>query len=236
MRLSVLLILIFCSFKGFAATEPTTSPVIEAAVTDMAALDKQAEATMAELAPPQAPVANPVDSEKSTPVKSEKEIPVQLEANRKASGEGSLLFKALAGIAVVGILGIGAFLMIGRYRRTQIGKSTAPEIKILRQHYLGPKRSLVIIRVAGESLLIGVTDHNISMIKSLALLDEDVPEEAPSNFQSVFHQTNVREKVEFSESQASAPMRTKQEEQDDFSISGIRDFVSTRLKNMRSLD
>lgn len=235
MRLSIFLVLIICSLKSFAATEASTSPVVEAAVTDMVALDKQAEATISELATPQTPSQIQVESEKATPVKSEKEIPVQLESNKKAGGEGSLIFKALASIAVVGILGIGAFLMIGRYRRTQIGKSTAPEIKILRQHYLGPKKSLAIIRVAGESILVGITDHNISMIKSLALLDEDVPEEAPTNFQSVF-QKSVDQKVEFSDPSTRAPARAKAEDQDDFSISGIRDFVSTRLKNMRSLD
>ncbi len=79
-------------------------------------------------------------------------------------------------------------------------------------------------------MLIGMTDHNINMIKSLSLLDEDVPEEINHSFQTVFQKTEVQAQ---SNSQAQV---AKNEEPEDFSISGIRDFVSTRLKNMRSLD
>jgi flagellar protein FliO/FliZ len=177
-----------------------------------------------------------VEEPKSAAVK-EAEIPVQLEPTKKASSESFLIFKALASLAVIGILGIGAYIFIGKYRRTQLGKSSAPEIKVLRQHYLGPKKSLAIVRVAGESVLIGITEQNINMIKSLALLDEDIPEETPQNFQSVFN--GVDKSADHPSSQTSTLVKSSQEkndDQDEYSISGIRDFVSTRLKNMRSLD
>ena len=137
---------------------------------------------------------------------------------------------------VIGILAAGGYFMIGKYRRAQLGKISAPEIKILRQHYLGPKKSLAIVRVAGESMLIGITDSNINMIKSLALLDEDVPEEVST---SGFDQslTFAKEKsfkvTHMPKAEVDANFNSESEE---YSISGIRDFVNQRLKNMRSIN
>jgi flagellar protein FliO/FliZ len=100
----------------------------------------------------------------------------------------------------------------------------------LTQHYLGPKKSLAIIRVAGESILIGVTDTNINMIKSLALLDDEVPEEIHSNnFADLFGgvpSTSAKATAD-SESADADP-------EEEFSIRGVKDVVSKKLKGMRS--
>jgi flagellar protein FliO/FliZ len=187
--------------------------------------------------PPSASVGAVATTQEKTATLPENEIPVQLESIKKPVAENSILFKAISSFAIIALLAAGAYLLIGKYRRSQVAKSSAPEIKILRQHYLGPKKSLAIIRVAGESLLIGVTDSNINMIKSLALLDEDVPEEAPQNFHSVFQQKNKLPIVPTSQQTSShSSGGNLPQEQEDFSISGIRDFVSNRLKNMRSIE
>jgi len=151
-----------------------------------------------------------------TPLK-ESEIPVQLEQAKKSSSSDSPFFKVIAGILGVAILGFGGVIFIKRYMRNSGEMKTAPQIKVLTQHYLGPKKHLAIIRVAGESILIGITDHNISMLKSLSLLDDEVPVDAPNHF-----------KTELAKQEATAD--------EDFSISGIKDFVSNRLKGMRTLD
>ena len=93
------------------------------------------------------------------------------------------------------------------------------KFKVLTQHYLGPKKSLAIIRVAGESILIGVTDQNISLIKSLSLLDDDIPEETPAAFQVAEKSEDVEE----------APT----EENEEFHMAGINKIVQGRLKGMR---
>jgi flagellar protein FliO/FliZ len=92
-------------------------------------------------------------------------------------------------------------------------------IRILTQHHLGPKKSLAIIRVAGETILIGVTDHNINLIKSLSLLeDEDVPnaDSMPQSFAGEMQKSDVAD-------------------EGDSAFAQVRDRISTRIKEMRPL-
>lgn len=220
------LVLFILNFSAHAQTE-LAQPIVppSSSVNDASIVQAESEAA--------ALIKESATDEKTATVKptaapvSETDIKVQLDAPKKTATEESVGFKMIMSLVIVSFLGGGGYFLIGKYRRAQIGKNSAPEIKILRQHYLGPKKSLAIIRVAGESLLIGVTDHNINMIKSLSLLDEDVPEETPTRFASVFQKEEIIE-----------PRTAKSESQEgeDFSITGIRDFVSTRLKNMRNLE
>lgn len=176
-----------------------------------------------ELAPPQ---SSTVEQESAAPSlsnqpetvakesKAESEIPVKLETPIRAEQKSSVLFKALMSFVLVAGVVISAYFLIGKYRRAKIGTSTTPQIKMLTQHYLGPKKSLAIVRVAGESILIGITDQNINHIKTLSLLDEEIPEVTPQSFKQVL----------------------KNDEGEDFAIAGIKDFVSSRLKNMRRFE
>jgi flagellar protein FliO/FliZ len=170
------------------------------------------KAETAELATP----VIPVEAEQTTlATKAESEIPVKMEAASKTEAKSSFQFKALMSFVLVMGFAAGAYFLIGKYRRADFGKSSAPQIKILTQHYLGPKKSLAIIRVAGESILVGITDQNINHIKTLSLLDEDIPESLPTKFEQA--------------------LKNESSPEEDFAISGIKDFVSNRLKNMRSL-
>ncbi|MEZ0392352.1 MAG: FliO/MopB family protein [Pseudobdellovibrionaceae bacterium] len=155
----------------------------------------------------------------------ESEIPVNLETTKKAASSESPFLKIFLSLGIVAVMGGAAYFWLRKYRYKN-PQSQATQIKVLSQHFLGPKKSLAIVRVAGESVLIGVTDTNISMIKSLSLLDEDIPEETPREFQTVFARKNKIEK------QHADDMESK----DEFSISGIKDFVSVKLKNMRTLE
>jgi flagellar protein FliO/FliZ len=160
----------------------------------------------------------------------ETEIPVQLEPTKKAAGSESSVFRFILSFSIIGALGCAAYFLLRKYKFSNSTKSQATQIKVLSQHYLGPKKSLAIVRVAGESVLIGITDHNISMIKSLSLLDEDIPEETPREFHSIFSRNTQ------AEAQAPVVAQDNGDSKDDFSISGIKDFVSVKLKNMRSLE
>lgn len=168
----------------------------------------------------------------------ESEIPLNLDGPKKASSESSGVFRVLFTAFILGMVGIGAFIFIRKYK---IPKASVhqTQIKVLQQHYLGPKKSLAIIRVAGESILIGITDHNISMIKNLSLLDDEVPEESPRNFGSVLNKMEMEES-EDSKSKTRAARDNRSEDtqldaDEEFAISGIKDIVSKRLKGMRSL-
>jgi flagellar protein FliO/FliZ len=152
--------------------------------------------------------------------KKETEIPVltakNTDASSKASSSTSRVIMSLG--LVLGLLfGFSAFLK-KFLKKTPLKKNS--QIKVLTQHYLGPKKSLAIIRVAGESMLIGVTDNNINLIKTLALLDEEIPESIqPRDFAKSLDQS----------------MGAADDEAEEFSISKIKDFVSGRLKNMKEL-
>lgn len=172
----------------------------------------------------------------TTDTRKESEIELNLDGNKKSSSESSPIFRLLFTVSILGVVGVGAWFFLRKYAVPRAAK-TQTQIKVLQQHFLGPKKSLAIVRVAGESILIGITDHNISMIKSLALLDDEVPEEAPQHFGRVM--------ADFSDDTAAAatPAPTKRKSQskeldadEEFAISGIKDIVSKRLKGMRSFE
>lgn len=156
----------------------------------------------------------------SAPAQSEAEIPVQLEKQARAGEADGTLFRLLFGFAIIGVLGAGGYIFLRRYSRPGPMRN-APQIKILTQHWLGPKKSLAIVRVAGESILVGITEQNISMIKALSLLDEEVPDETPRNFDQAIK---------------SAEMKGRDDDEEEFSVGGLREIVGQRLKNMRSLE
>jgi flagellar protein FliO/FliZ len=173
---------------------------------------------------------------------------LNLDGGKKAASDGTGWFRILLTLSMLGVVGTGAYIFIKKQSVPKDRKHQT-QIKVLQQHYLGPKKSLAIVRVAGESILIGVTDHNISMIKSLALLDDEIPEEAPKSFGKVMgnfgtdsadfaDEADTEEpapRVSFktrSNNSQSAPKETDADE--EFAISGIKDIVSKRLKGMRS--
>lgn len=141
---------------------------------------------------------------------SENEIPLNLESKKALAGNENGVFKFVLFFSILGTLLTGIWIFIKRINHKNISRNQN-EIKVLAQHYLGPKKSVAVIRVAGESLLIGVTDHNVNLIKSLSILDEELPEVTPKEFNKLLT------------------------EEDEFSIKGIKDIVSTKLKSMRSI-
>lgn len=152
----------------------------------------------------------------STP-KSEADIPVLDKLTKKTERTADPMNRLFISLAIIAVVALG-ILAFGRfYAKRKSGLSQHHQIKVLTQYGLGPKKSLAIIRVAGESILIGITDHNISMIKSLAMLDEDLPMEVPTHFNS-------------SLDQAAADA-----DKEDFSFGGVKDMVASRLREMRSL-
>lgn len=100
-------------------------------------------------------------------------------AAKAAQPSSARLFTTLG---VVFGLAIGGALGLKRWAKHNRKHAANTRIQILTQHHLGPKKSLAIIQVAGEAILIGVTDHNISMLKTLSLIDDEVPGVVPRNF------------------------------------------------------
>lgn len=201
--------------------EVTTTTELEVPVAAATVSDKIDEASAVVAMPEKAKTENLKESE----------IPLNLESGKKVAQEGNSVFRIIFTLSILGLVGTGAFFFLRKYKIPKAAKHQT-QIKILQQHYLGPKKSLAIVRVAGESILVGITDHNISMIKSLSLLDDEVPEEAPQSFGRVLGDIDETPAVA---ERAPAKRAKELDADEEFAISGIKDIVSKRLKGMRSL-
>ena len=147
----------------------------------------------------------------------ENQIPVLTENKDAKKPSGNQLHRIMITLGVLATVLGGLTYGLRRYANRGTGPKSNTKIRVITQHALGPKKSLMIVQVAGESILLGVTDHNISMIKQLSLIDDEIPENIPRNFDRTLEDY---------------------EEGGDFALRGladIRDSVSTRLKNMKNL-
>ncbi len=185
-------------------------------------------------------VASPATTEASVApaVKlAEDQIPLTIETAKKPTEGGSTTAKALMSMAIVLILTGSGFYFVRRYKFSNTINKSNMQIKVLSQHYLGPKKSLAIIHVAGESILVGVTDHNISMIKSLSLIDDEVPAALPNNFGQTMAKVEegsadtIPTKPGAGQgSAATVPVELDEE----FSFTNVTETVSKKLRSMRS--
>lgn len=111
----------------------------------------------------------------------ETEIPVFSQKKSAAaddSGAGKIIFMVISVIAMGG----GLVWWLRNQSKMVNGPESLMKIKMVTQFHLGPKKSLAVIRIAGESLLLGITENDIRLIKTLSLLDEDLPEVAGDSF------------------------------------------------------
>jgi len=214
---------LFSAHLAWAANEATAMPEVTTQVTAPAAA-VVAETNESAIAIPEAKTAL-----------SEKEIPLNVDLNKKntetTSNSTRLFLTAMIMISVIGM----TYYMVRKYKLSNTINKSNTKIKILSQHYLGPKKSLAIIHVAGESMLIGVTDTNISMIKSLSLIDDEVPADVPQTFSDTLQITAQAKNEKSIPAGATSKAMNVEELDEEFSFSGIKDTVSKKLKSMRSL-
>jgi flagellar protein FliO/FliZ len=117
--------------------------------------------------------------------KSEELIPLKIKDKSVKSATGPAVGRMLAGLAAIALL-LGSVVLIGKkVNRKRLGSQFNHEsIVVVSQKFLGPKRNLTLVRVSGEYLLLGVTDNNISLIKTLAIVDDEIPALTPNDFGS----------------------------------------------------
>jgi len=129
--------------------------------------DEEAIAAEMKSVKPSASGVAKVADEASTPVLT------KIEKNTQDSTSDSTLFRMIAGLAVVACMGAGALFYIRRKATIGSLKKDGTEIRLVSQHHLGPRKSIAVVKVAGESVLIGVTDQQITLLKTLTLLDDE---------------------------------------------------------------
>jgi len=85
----------------------------------------------------------------------------------------SSVFQMIAALAVV----IGLILITWHYfnkftRSATIGRFAARHIRIIETRYVAPKKSLLLVEVGGEYLLLSCTADRLTLIKQVALLED----------------------------------------------------------------
>lgn len=229
-----------------------------AKIPDAKAVEVAPEASIA-VAPPSATA--PVYNESQQPVFNN-DAPTGVKA-KKASSSSQIWWRMIASLAIVLTLFGGGMYGFKKWPGAKKLTGRSRMIEVLSQHHLGPKRSLAVVRVAGEACLIGVTDQNITILKTLSLLDDDVPnvgkenENSPkketktlsSKFQetlaATFTKSNVKTAPQENNEKTGAAFYTRAAKvaaakaetapEEDFTMQGLREIVGERLKSMREL-
>lgn len=193
--------------------------------------DKKAEEHLAAVSTMK--VAAAEDSEALTIDANAPEDEIPLKTKKAAASVGGMpsLKRIAAGLFVLAVLLVSALMVTRKMKAKRAGTSfSADSITVVSQKYLGPKRNLVLVRVTGEYLLLGVTDHNISLIKNLNVVDDEIPELTGSK--NFGEELNKKEAA----SNKYAPEDTiDNEEQDSFSVSSLDD-VKKIFKKKRYID
>jgi flagellar protein FliO/FliZ len=149
----------------------------------------------------------------------ENEIPVLATAAKEKKSESSPIFRIVMTLSVIAILLGATAFGLKKLAKRQGKAANKTRINVLTNHHLGPKKNLMIVQVAGETILIGVTDHNITMLKTLALIDDEVPTDTPQRFDHTMEDFIGDE---------DEPLIMQ-------GLDQVRDTVSARLKNLRNL-
>ena len=178
--------------------------------------------------------AQPVISTSAVP-NTEEQTPLNINVVKKASEAPPASTRILlTGVIISAMLG-AAYFFVRKYKTSNTINKSNMQIKVLTQHYLGPKKSLAIIHVAGESILVGITDSNISMIKSLSLIDDEVPITTPKTFADAMMKPAAKSGASALMNGNTASELNDNELEEEFSFAGLKDSVSKKLKSMRSI-
>ena len=79
----------------------------------------------------------------------------------------------------------------------------------------------MLSRVAGESMLVGITDQQINLIKSLSLLDEEIPDKVPLDFEKTLKEKNITEVKDKKSEEVPGGFNLS-------SIDDVRDYISNQ--------
>ncbi len=147
--------------------------------------------------------------------KEEKEIPLKVKNVKAEVSSASGMGRIAAGFMALLVLMGSLFFINKKLKEKKSGAAfNHDSIKVVSQKYLGPKRQLTLVRVSGEYLLLGVTDHNISLIKQLSVIDDELPDLDPQDFKTAVKRMDAR---------SNNVDTHAQEIEDSFSVSSLSD-------------
>lgn len=161
MKFVILVISMISSVSSFAAESSAQSDE---------AIVQAAETLLRENETPQ--VKTPMST--SSVSQKESEIPVNLNIKKEEPAKSNLAWRLAASLGL--ILTVGGLMVLAgrRWTRQKDRGGNKARIEILHQFHLGNRKSLALVRVSGEAILIGISDHNINMIKTITLIDDEL--------------------------------------------------------------
>ncbi len=174
------------------------------------------------------------NSANSAPQESQIKINIEQAAKLSPDNDNQALSKIMIALAFLGIISLGSFILVKKSKQKSTRKHAPIKMKLVNHLPLGPKKQLTIVEVGGEHVLIGVTDHHISLIKSLSILDEDID----------LSQSERETKTKTFKNQLDDELKTTDQNQskkfddfveDEFSISEVKTILSKKLSQMRRL-
>lgn len=103
-------------------------------------------------------------------------LPTLAHAEGTASRDFSFFSSFLQMIAALAVV-IGLILLTRHFSGKLMGGSAAggfpaKHIRVVETRYLAPKKSLVLVEIAGEYLLLASTEEGISFIKQVHMIEE----------------------------------------------------------------
>lgn len=104
----------------------------------------------------------------------ESQIPVFEKSGEESKPSANHALRLVGSLLLLCVL-VGGLIIWTRkrgFKRNTPGHNV--RIEVLTQFHFGPKKGLAVVRVAGEVMLIGMTEHNINMIKPITLIDDEV--------------------------------------------------------------
>jgi flagellar protein FliO/FliZ len=104
----------------------------------------------------------------------ESEIPVVMSAKKAEADKGNSIWRMVASLAIVAVTAAIGLFVSKRWARKKDKGGQKARIEMMHQLHLGPRKSIGLIRVAGETMLVGITDQNINMLKAVTLIDDEL--------------------------------------------------------------
>ncbi|MCB9025959.1 MAG: flagellar biosynthetic protein FliO [Bdellovibrionaceae bacterium] len=212
------------NMKGLSAEE-----IVAAELEIPKVLPEKVSLNIASTAPKEALSSKATDAKENTNEKlSDQDLPLFKSKEKIEKVEESNYARLLYSLLIVITLGVGLLVFSKRWAKNHKINDKNTKIKVLSQHHLGPKKSLVIIRIAGESHLLGVTDNNINMLKTLSFIDDEVEEDIPVNFESAMNTEDNK-----TEEKKNLPKITFASDMD--LVSDLHKQISGKLKQLKDI-
>lgn len=173
MRITVVLLTALLCLNAKAETDEALVAAAEKLVAESQAdLESKTEAAVK---PETLPVVETKAEAKAEAVEvKESEIPVTLNSQKPEKAESNVFWRLIASLGFISVVGGVLLFAARRWSRQKDKGGKQVRIEIVHQLHLGPRKSIALIRVAGEVMLVGITDHNINLMKPIALIDDEL--------------------------------------------------------------